>query len=62
MPKVVCLVDVDRKNIESIKWYDNPALLGSRKIPILHFSVLVGGGDASKRGAKFGRINKGRWG
>ena len=61
--KVVCLVDVDRKKIESIKWYDNPALLGrgGRRIPILHFSVLAGGGGGDvggEGGAKFGRIDK----
>ena len=61
--KVVCLVDVDRKKIESIKWYENPALLGKgRRIPILHFSVLAGGegGDVICEAgvAKFGRIDK----
>ena len=48
--KVVCLVDVDSKKIESIKWYNNPALLGGRRIRILHFSVLVGGGDKDGNG------------
>ncbi len=62
--KVVCLVDVDRKKIESIKWYDNPALLGGRRIPILHFSALArgGGGVGDGGGEKFGRIDKGRCG
>lgn len=35
---VVCFVDVDKKKIEEIKWYDNPTL--GKRIPIWHFSVL----------------------
>jgi hypothetical protein len=62
LSKVVCLVDVDRRKIESIKWYDNPSLLGKgNRIPIMHFSALardnddVGGGIGD---GKFGRIDK----
>ncbi|KAL3789720.1 hypothetical protein ACHAW5_009981 [Stephanodiscus triporus] len=60
--KVVCLVDVDRKKIDSIKWYDNPALLRGRRIPILHFSVLASGDVGEEGEAKFGRIDKRKWG
>jgi len=54
--KVVCFVDVDQKKIETVKWYENPALLGKRKIPILHFSVLSK--DCSKSLESFGHIDK----
>ena len=55
--KVVCFVDVDQKKIETIKWYENPAM-GGRRIPILHFSVLAKE-DISDEG-KFGHIDKKR--
>ena len=54
--KVVCFVDVDQKKIETVKWYENPNLLGKRKIPILHFSVLSK--DSSKSLESFGHIDK----
>jgi len=54
--KVVCFVDVDQKKIETVKWYENPALLGKRKIPILHYSVLSK--DSSKSLESFGHIDK----
>ena len=54
--KVVCFVDVDQKKIETVKWYENPVLLGKRKIPILHFSVLSN--DSSKSSESFGHIDK----
>ena len=55
--KVICFVDVDKKKIETVKWYDNPALLGSRRIPILHFSVLSKH-NVSEKEESFGHINK----
>ena len=54
--KVFCFVDVDQKKIETVKWYENPALLGKRKIPILHFSVLSN--DSNKSSESFGHIDK----
>lgn len=53
--KVMCFVDVDKKKIEQIRWYDNPAL-GGMRIPILHFSVLSK--TAVGEPASFGRIEK----
>ncbi|KAL3774657.1 hypothetical protein HJC23_002466 [Cyclotella cryptica] len=54
---VVCFVDVDKKKIEEIKWYDNPAL--GKRIPIWHFSVLRSSkSNASVSQAMFGRIDK----
>ena len=55
--KVVCFVDVDQRKIETIKWYENPAL-GGRRIPILHFSVLAKK-DISDE-VTFGHIDKKR--
>ena len=54
--KCVCFVDVDRKKIEQVKWYENSGLLGSRKIPILHFSVLAKNISGSIE--SFGHIDK----
>ena len=54
--KCVCFVDVDRKKIEQVKWYENSGLLGSRKIPILHFSVLAKNVSGSIE--SFGHIDK----
>ena len=54
--KCVCFVDVDRKKIEQVKWYENSGLLGSRKIPILHYSVLAN--NASGSIESFGHIDK----
>lgn len=54
---IVCLVDVDEKKIDLIKYYDNPDLLGKgKRIPILHFSVLAK--DEKGFETKFGRIDK----
>lgn len=54
---IVCLVDVDEKKIDLIKYYDNPDLLGKgKRIPILHFSVLAK--DEKGVVTKFGRIDK----
>jgi glycosyltransferase involved in cell wall biosynthesis len=55
--KIVCLVDVDEKKIDLIKYYENPDLLGKgKRIPILHFSVLAK--DEKVVVTKFGRIDK----
>jgi hypothetical protein len=56
---VVCFVDVDKKKIDEIKWYDNPGL--GKRIPIWHFSVLqnaVGNGETATKPEFFGRIDK----
>ncbi|KAL3810117.1 hypothetical protein ACHAXA_008250 [Cyclostephanos tholiformis] len=59
LSKVVCLVDVDQRKIESIRWYDNPSLLGrGNRIPILHFSDLTRDGNVGTGDVKFGRIDK----
>ncbi|KAL3810519.1 hypothetical protein ACHAXA_001871 [Cyclostephanos tholiformis] len=59
LSKVVCLVNVDRRKMESIRWYDNPLLLGrGNRIPILHFSDLVRDGKVRTSNVKFGRIDK----
>ena len=62
--KVICFVDVDRKKIETVKWYDNPVLLGGRRIPILHFSSLARDQtrDQAMVAPTFGRIDKKRCG
>jgi hypothetical protein len=52
-------VDVDKKKIEEIKWYDNPTL--GKRIPIWHFSVLrnsKSNEDTSISPTVFGRIDK----
>lgn len=56
--KVICFVDVDQKKIEKVKWYDNPALLGGKRIPILHFSVLAKSTISDQVVTTFGHIEK----
>jgi hypothetical protein len=56
---VVCFVDVDKKKINHIKYYDNPDL--RKRLPILHFSVLrkdTNKTDAMVDSEVFGRIDK----